>query len=596
MRATAALRLSGPAAAALRANPCSGPAAQGPGNRADAFPSSAGPSSGLERPTGGAVAACPEGLEQFLQARQLGHHAPAAREWCEQVGAAFMEEVLEHRGELAHFLGLSAVDHSRLFEDVSSRPAPASGASAQVAKPSTTSTVVPLPNTAPAGNFPSKQSMTSVQAPRRTVTVTAGCLGAQRLPQSSGQPIILYDRTRSSPVTPAEGAVAAERAARAYVPLQAWQVQLPPQSLPTQKPLGPAAGVRPAAPLSTVEQLIENTQLPPRPERRRDSWDYGRFRVDDWLLRQRIPAAEDLANPFAAEARAAREAAAADERALRRHTPLNTFEAVRQDFWKKHSQQVRHSLSKCFQGPVTISPAPIAPAVQQRFLEGRSSVPWGEVVPVFHGSDAKNYPSIFERGLLIPGQGNELKVVHGAAHGTGIYTADVHSPSLSRGFCSMPRMLVCGVLDDAEPAFGEQYCGRFQVSAASKAVKHVGDALVVADARRVVPLFEARAEAFGGASASSQAVVPAGPLVGTAPLNRPTGPAPVFVQLGGGKVLHTPSGLRAYMPPVAETYQCSINQKRIFERKRQDLVRRSLREEKVAAQSLLSAADYRALT
>merc|ERR1740116_604551 len=91
--------------------------------------------------------------------------------------------------------------------------------------------------------------------------------------------------------------------------------------------------------------------------------------------------------------------------------------------------------------------------------------------PAFHGTDAANHNSIVKRGLLIPGQGNELKVAHGAAHGKGVYTANVDAAWLSRGFCSAPTMLVCAVLQ-------------------SDAVRHVGDAMVVSKEEHVVPMFE----------------------------------------------------------------------------------------------------------
>merc|ERR1719277_1458094 len=70
-----------------------------------------------------------------------------------------------------------------------------------------------------------------------------------------------------------------------------------------------------------------------------------------------------------------------------------------------------------------------------------------EVHPGFHGSFARNYMSILDRGLLIPREGNELKIVNGAAFGRGVYVAQHHAAWLSFGFCSAPRMLICAVLD-----------------------------------------------------------------------------------------------------------------------------------------------------
>jgi hypothetical protein len=98
------------------------------------------------------------------------------------------------------------------------------------------------------------------------------------------------------------------------------------------------------------------------------------------------------------------------------------------------------------------------------------STPSLKVAPALHGTSAANLDSIYQRGLLVPGQGNELQVVNGAAHGTGVYTANLNASWLSAGFCSGPKMLVCAVLETSE-------------------VRHVQDAQVVANSAHVVPLF-----------------------------------------------------------------------------------------------------------
>merc|ERR1712110_703350 len=65
-----------------------------------------------------------------------------------------------------------------------------------------------------------------------------------------------------------------------------------------------------------------------------------------------------------------------------------------------------------------------------------------------------------------------MGVVHGAAHGRGVYTAKVDAAWLSAGFCTEPRILICAVLDLG--------CVTFP-----------GDAMVVSNSAHVVPLFEA---------------------------------------------------------------------------------------------------------
>merc|ERR1712072_581926 len=104
-------------------------------------------------------------------------------------------------------------------------------------------------------------------------------------------------------------------------------------------------------------------------------------------------------------------------------------------------------------------------------------MPTVELRPAFHGTDAVNHNSIFKRGLLIPGADTGVTMKNGAAHGRGVYTANVDAAWLSRGFCDSPAMLVCAVLQ-------------------SDMVSHVGDAMVVGNYDHVVPLFIATAESF----------------------------------------------------------------------------------------------------
>merc|ERR1711988_1867856 len=103
-------------------------------------------------------------------------------------------------------------------------------------------------------------------------------------------------------------------------------------------------------------------------------------------------------------------------------------------------------LEAVFGNSAVLSPAPIAKAVHERFLASLAEHNAVEIRPAFHGTNVVNHKSIFERGLLIPGRGNELKIVHGAVHGQGVYTANVDAAWLSKGFCSDPCMLVCAVL------------------------------------------------------------------------------------------------------------------------------------------------------
>jgi len=150
----------------------------------------------------------------------------------------------------------------------------------------------------------------------------------------------------------------------------------------------------------------------------------------------------------------------------------NSFQDLVDHFEHQFGPVVLEGLESVFEN-VELREAKLSKQVQDRFFHQISKHGVGEMRPAFHGTDSKNYGSILDRGLLIPGfgLGADLKIVHGAAHGRGIYTANVDAAYLSQGFCSDPSMLVCAVLD------------------CDKQVHHVGDAMVVMDPAFVVPIF-----------------------------------------------------------------------------------------------------------
>jgi len=151
---------------------------------------------------------------------------------------------------------------------------------------------------------------------------------------------------------------------------------------------------------------------------------------------------------------------------------LRSFDSVRSAFLDAWGPAVRRGLSDTL-GHVRLTQAPLAREVQQRFLAAlRQSTPRPKVSPAFHGTPEANHPSIFRRGLLIPGQDNELRVVNGMAHGRGIYTACIDAAWLSYSFSSRDSLLVCAVLHAG--------CVTFPY-----------DAMVVSHASHVIPLFEA---------------------------------------------------------------------------------------------------------
>lgn len=88
------------------------------------------------------------------------------------------------------------------------------------------------------------------------------------------------------------------------------------------------------------------------------------------------------------------------------------FEAMRNAFLSCHENGIYSGLGKVFARPIKLAWTPLHSAVQVRFMKNLAKT--GAVLrPAFHGTNFSNHSSIFHRGLLIPGENNELKVVHG---------------------------------------------------------------------------------------------------------------------------------------------------------------------------------------
>merc|ERR1719265_1039803 len=81
-------------------------------------------------------------------------------------------------------------------------------------------------------------------------------------------------------------------------------------------------------------------------------------------------------------------------------------------------------LSKSVSRTIHVTPAPVSVDVQNRFVEARTTF-GGALRLGYHGTKMSSLPSIYEKGLLIPGQGNDICVANGSAYGLGVYTAKV---------------------------------------------------------------------------------------------------------------------------------------------------------------------------
>mmetsp|Transcript_77475 Transcript_77475/g.239182 ORF Transcript_77475/g.239182 Transcript_77475/m.239182 type:complete len:513 (-) Transcript_77475:8-1546(-) len=186
---------------------------------------------------------------------------------------------------------------------------------------------------------------------------------------------------------------------------------------------------------------------------------------------------------------------------------LSPFEQFRWQFLKEHGTTFcSHMVASS--GAVSLRAAPLNLEVGEAFMRACQGELHGQLRPAYHGTATRNLTSIYKIGLVIPGQGNDLKVANGSAYGLGIYTAEVSSPALSLGYArgECKRLLVCGVLDSPDPAV----------------VRHAGSAMVVFDPRRVAPLWEATLTQ----------------VAGTAPPRPPPAPAPAAVAGGAPKKQH----------------------------------------------------------
>merc|ERR1719161_1630990 len=135
-----------------------------------------------------------EGLAAFLESRGLSEHQLAIESWCRSMGAAFLHEILENLEDLADSLKLSKEQRQQLMENVEQCEQPM----AHAVKHEAVKTV-----------------------PERTVTLHGAPL--QHLnAKCSVHTGSALGRTCTTPVTTNEARAASERAAKAYIPLNAW--------------------------------------------------------------------------------------------------------------------------------------------------------------------------------------------------------------------------------------------------------------------------------------------------------------------------------------------------------------------------------------
>lgn len=197
------------------------------------------------------------------------------------------------------------------------------------------------------------------------------------------------------------------------------------------------------------------------------------------------------------------------ELASRQH---DAFEEFRMKFLQDFGSSIGAGLQSCYQGEVELRCAPMSKNLQSRFLSCKEKQP-EQLCPVLHGTEDRNLPSIYQKGLLVPTGQNNVRVLNGSSHGKGIYTAKTQNTALSFGFSkglSRP-LLICGALDDAVPLPAPLRCGNHFITAESASVRHVGDAIVVFDESKLLPLFVASSPGILPPLKPGPATAPAAP-------------------------------------------------------------------------------------
>lgn len=333
-------------------------------------------------------------------------------------------------------------------------------------------------------------------------------------------------------------------------------------------------------------------------------------RVNPSLLRVPVPSKEVMKAVELAQERAAEEAQAQEssedecssEEESDDANPLTSWSALQRFFLQEHGDRIRKELGGV-EGkqppPEEVKLEPVSPIceVQDRFM---STVRQAAVLPIpaFHGTKARNVPSIAQRGLIVPGS-QGVTVANGSAHGVGIYAATLGSSWLSKGFCDQDKMFICGVADvpsqpglaDSAPVkwtgkLGRQHrqhrvpasrapkpapvnmMGRLPVHKDTGAVRHVGNAMVIFKEAHVAPLFLASGWKSAGCGS---AVQPGG--LGLWPSQGNPNAKQWKPGVGRGQVLIQGSGEVVWQAPKAVQCDHSLQMKRRFEGKKKDLRR-----------------------
>jgi len=287
----------------------------------------------------------------------------------------------------------------------------------------------------------------------------------------------------------------------------------------------------------------------------------------------------------------------------------NSFEKLRQEFLQNN----RSTIEAANLG--TLVAAPISAKVRDRFVNALDCYGKQSLVLGYHGTPKHNLLSIYERGLLVPGKSNGVRIAHGNAHGRGIYIAKSGFHGLSQSFLQgSPKMLICGVVDstivgppraeiEADADRKPRHVRRGGTIAHrshrrpwrpcralvptrmlnhvshDQNLHHVGGVMVICKQDHVVPFFVAdRRELIAQKPRStlkSEALSPS--MSCHVDLWPPNNRQRVPMSAGARQLWHEPSGEMIWHPPSAEIDGHAREMKRRLARKWRDTERRALR-------------------
>jgi len=249
-----------------------------------------------------------------------------------------------------------------------------------------------------------------------------------------------------------------------------------------------------------------------------------------------------------------------------------SFQDLQRGFLQTYGQRIKAELPG-----VRLVPTQVGSHVEQGFLRSMQQEDV-QLQPAYHGTLRKNFDLIQANGLLVPGTGG-VTVANGSAHGVGIYTAKLGASQLSKGFSRDSKdIFVCAVADSSHCEKGHEL-GSLTLHSESRDVRHVGNAMVVFDSKRVAPLFVAQ---------STPDIASQDLLESHKPTHKPTDKPKTLLADGShkaGKQQILIGDQKIWELPEANNSRDAKLLRRRMEAKTRDITRRSARDHKLSEHS-----------